>query len=504
MRFFNSARTYHQITKHSPEAVEAEYREVPFGKKAEVYKAYSRKPVYELPKNFNTEISDIEVALKNAGQFSRFHAFKNQSLNIEELSHLLYLVNGVNKVQYFPGHKIEFRSAPSAGAFYPTEIYLFATNVEGLDKGIYYFHPGLHQLVQLQKDDIETQLSKAVFGLKAIHNSAVTIFLTSVFSRNAWKFKHRSFRYCLLDAGYVAENLLISAAAKNLAVNLVGDFMDNEVNRLLDLEKGLEKTMLIASVGYKQGPMPRDEYEFSMPNDAGINEFTKDLDPVEFIYQQSKHYEATQFPTKVNVRFPFSWQSSPRIIRGKLFALPKPKKLDKKSTHEILEIRRSQHNFKMVPVSLEELSTILAASRSTADLYDFRVMHTLVGVNDVEGLEKGAYIYHPDINKLELVQSGDFRGDMSFYTLNQDIVFNSSAVIFFAVNFEDINLFSNRGYRYACINAGMYSENIYLSAVALEIGARGIGNFFDNLLNDFFMLRKPHENIIGGVAIGRI
>ena len=70
-------------------------------------------------------------------------------------------------------------------------------------------------------------------------------------------------------------------------------------------------------------------------------------------------------------------------------------------------------------------------------------------------------------------------------------------------DFEKINIFANRGYRYAHFNVGMLSENIYLTATALGLAVRGIGNFFDDSLNTFLRVREPHENVLGGVIVGR-
>jgi SagB-type dehydrogenase family enzyme len=75
--------------------------------------------------------------------------------------------------------------------------------------------------------------------------------------------------------------------------------------------------------------------------------------------------------------------------------------------------------------------------------------------------------------------------------------------IFFSADFDDIDIFSNRGYRYAHLNVGLLSENVYLTATALKLGVRGIGNFFDDNINSFFGVRDPQEKILGGVIVGR-
>jgi SagB-type dehydrogenase family enzyme len=156
-----------------------------------------------------------------------------------------------------------------------------------------------------------------------------------------------------------------------------------------------------------------------------------------------------------------------------------------------------------IALTQQELSEILHSTRQVPVLYNFPAHNTYLVANDVEGLENGAYKYHPDLHALEILRKGTYRGDISYLTLAQDAVFNCSVALFFSTDFNEINLFSNRGYRYAHFNVGMFSEAIYLVGTALDIGVRGIGNFFDDSLNTFFRVNEPDENILGGVIIGR-
>ena len=156
------------------------------------------------------------------------------------------------------------------------------------------------------------------------------------------------------------------------------------------------------------------------------------------------------------------------------------------------------------------LSTFKATARFSTWLY--RIAYNVFidnrkSVRHNESLENydfinGVYLYHPLKHQVELLKRGTFRGDLSYLTLGQDAVFNCSVSFFFSVDFEEINMFSNRGYRYAHFNVGMLSETVYLLATALGLGARGIGHFFDDNINSFFLVDEPNENILGGAIVG--
>jgi SagB-type dehydrogenase family enzyme len=123
-------------------------------------------------------------------------------------------------------------------------------------------------------------------------------------------------------------------------------------------------------------------------------------------------------------------------------------------------------------------------------------------VNDVEHLDNGLYAYFPKSHQIQMIKKGTFRGDISYLTLAQDAVFNCSVAFFFAVDFDEVDIFSNRGYRYAHFNIGMLSEAAYISGTAMGLAVRGISNFFDDEINNFFRLQKSSENILGGVIVG--
>lgn len=503
MRLFNSAREYHDKTKYTYDDVKFFYTEFATEPQPPTVKEYSGKPVIDLPKKFNTATENYFQAVKESKRFAGFRVLKNEPISMEILSHLLYLINGVTLVREFPTQKIFLRAAPSASGLYPTETYLIANKVNDLPIGLYYFHTRQHQLVQISDVDWQAIAETAGFGQKVLQDAPVLLFLTSVFSRNSWKFKKRAYRYCLMDAGYVGENITTAAAGLGLASNLVGDFIDDEVNKILGIDGFNEAALLIASVGQDAGALEEDRYTFGMiqPDKDLIDELYKSL--IQGIHKNSSHYAPGNNLVNVEVTLPRALPLRQKEAREDFVDLPAPISGKEKTVHEVIETRRSSHNFLRISITAEELSTLLSELRNVPLLYDHPAYFTYLVVNNVKGLENGIYLYRPENHKLEFLRRGTYRGDISYLTLAQDAVFNSSVALFFTTDFEDIDIFANRGYRYAHFNVGMLSENIYLTATALNLAVRGIGNFFDDSLNTFLRAHEPHENVLGGVIVGR-
>ncbi|MFZ0391774.1 MAG: SagB/ThcOx family dehydrogenase, partial [Calditrichia bacterium] len=501
MRFFGSAKTYHEHTKYNFDQVKSLYQEHLNEPRPSAIKEYPDKESVVLPKPATFKELSLPDVYSRSRKFADFSSLENTPVALQELSNLLYLTNGVTDVREFPSRKIYLRAAPSASGLYSTDIYVAAIRVNDLSTGIHYFNANNHQLLKIAEKNAADSLRPAAFDLSCM-DAPVILILTSNFLRNEWKFRERAYRYCLMDAGYVVQNLMVAAAALGLSVNLIGDFRDDDVNKLLQLNESGEACLLMAALGKRSGEPAQQQYRFSMhpQEDDYISAGESGLNQA--IHQKSKHYAAHEKPVSVEVHLPFhkkpeAWQGG-----GEETELPEPEQQPEKPAWQVIENRRSTHHFLRAPIKPGELSFLLNSLKQVPLLYNYPAVRAIVVIHEVEGVENGIYGFVPESNRLSLIKRGTFRGDISYLTLAQDAVFNCSAAVFFAVDFNQINLFSNRGYRYAHIDVGMLSECLYLSAGALGLGARGIGNFFDDSINSFFNL-SPEENVLGGVIIGR-
>ncbi len=502
MRLFNSAREYHEKTKYTFDDVKTAYHEIDSRSKPESRKSFPGKPRIDLPQAAGDTTETLQAAYRTSRQFGRFRMISDSPVSFEDVALLLHMCNGVTRARDFRTGKIFLRAAPTASGLYPVETYFFANHVKGLEQGIYYFSPEENCLIRIAERDIQKNIFEAGFQLQFLENAPLTIFFNSVFSRSSWKFRDRAYRYCLMDAGYIGENLVLGAASVGLSANLLGDFNDDEINRLLQIDGTDEAVVMMAVIGQDAGEYREGHYSFGMltPGEDHIGENETNL--TQKIHQKSGHSNSATNLTTVNVSFPFDRVPSKKVPGENLVDLPEPEKLLGKSVLKTISQRRSSYNFLRVSISLQELSIVLFNLRFVPVLYDYPAFFIYVVINDAQDTQNGIYLYHPDAHKLELLRAGTFRGDLSYLTLAQDAIFNCSAAIFFSTYFEDIDIFANRGYRYALFDTGMLGENIYLTSTSLGLAVRGIGNFFDDSINTFFKVREPHEKILGGVIIG--
>jgi SagB-type dehydrogenase family enzyme len=165
-------------------------------------------------------------------------SYAHAPLSLAEISQLLWAAQGITAEGYL-------RTAPSAGALYPLEIYLVAGDVEGLSPGIYHYRPQRHELVPVKKGDIRSELAEAALGQDCIANAAATLLFAAVYARTASKYGQRAERYVHMEAGHAAQNVSLEATALGLGTVTVGAFEDDRVLRVATLPESHDPIYLL-------------------------------------------------------------------------------------------------------------------------------------------------------------------------------------------------------------------------------------------------------------------
>jgi SagB-type dehydrogenase family enzyme len=162
--------------------------------------------------------------------------YENDSITLQDVSQMLWAAYGVTDTTTYVGFYL--RTAPSAGACYPFEIYLVAGKVQGLKTGVYKYFPITNSLKLLIDGDIRPQLCNAALKQKFIKNAPASIVWTAVFERTTKKYKERGReRYVCMDLGHSGENVYLQAESLNLGTCAIGAFTDSEIIKLFDLPK---------------------------------------------------------------------------------------------------------------------------------------------------------------------------------------------------------------------------------------------------------------------------
>jgi len=202
---------------------------------------------YILPAPRTDGSMSVERAL--ATRRSRRH-FQNRAITTQQLSQILWAAYGVTyPIPNHPNLRGGLRTAPSAGAMYPLEIYVIVGNVEGLAPGVYRYISGEHKLVKTITGDIRNQLSDAALGQRMIRDAPATVFFSAVFSRMTGRYGQRGRRYVYMEIGHSAQNIYLQAEALGLGTCAIGAFTDNRVRHVLQLPAN-EEPLYIMPIGY--------------------------------------------------------------------------------------------------------------------------------------------------------------------------------------------------------------------------------------------------------------
>lgn len=159
--------------------------------------------------------------------------FKDTPLTLAELGQLLWAAQGIT-------HPAGLRTAPSAGALYPLEVYAVTR------EATYRYDPAAHQLIVHARGDLRRPLYTVALMQDSILQAPVTIVITAVYARTAKKYgEERTPRYVALEVGHAAQNVLLQAVALDLGAVPIGAFLDDQVQQVLALPRDHQPLYLI-------------------------------------------------------------------------------------------------------------------------------------------------------------------------------------------------------------------------------------------------------------------
>lgn len=164
-------------------------------------------------------------------------SYTDQPLTIEEIGQLLWSAQGITD-------PAGFRTAPSAGALYPLEVYVITA------EGAYHYDPHRHNLSLHLQGDLRPALHIAALGQDSVLEGAVVIAISVVYERIEVRYgRERTPRYVYLEVGHAAQNLLLQAVALDLGAVVIGAFFDDQVKSILSLPAN-EHPIYLIPVGH--------------------------------------------------------------------------------------------------------------------------------------------------------------------------------------------------------------------------------------------------------------
>ncbi len=203
--------------------------------------------IFQLPDPILTSKVSVEEALQNRRSVREY---KTDALSLNQVSQILWAAYGINEPRSNPSFlRGGLKTAPSAGALFPLDIYLVCGNVDGLPAGIYKYISENHNLKLVSEGDVRKDLGKAALEQGFIEVAPISLVYVAIFKRTTQKYGERGReRYVCMDLGHSAQNVYLQAYALNLGTCAVGAFTDKMVSMVM-LLTDKEEPLYIMPVG---------------------------------------------------------------------------------------------------------------------------------------------------------------------------------------------------------------------------------------------------------------
>ena len=170
--------------------------------------------------------------------------YQATALQLSDISQLLWAAQGIT-------HPMGLRTAPSAGALYPLELYVVTGNVHDLAAGVYHYQADGHRLARMQSGDQRKPLAQAALAQTWVRDAAAVVVFAAVYDRTTRKYGQRGVRYVHMEVGHAAQNLFLQAESLGLATVVVGAFRDDELAGVLQLPADV-RPLVLMPVGRRQ------------------------------------------------------------------------------------------------------------------------------------------------------------------------------------------------------------------------------------------------------------
>lgn len=405
------------------------------------------------------------------------------------LSGVLGTAYGVTAQRKMGGELFRYRSVPSAGALYPAEIYLASPGGSDLPQGLYHYDIHTFSLTRLRDGNPMPALSRALWRTASLQQH-VSFLISGIYFRSAWKYLKRAYRYVLLDAGHLIENLVLSQKMFGMVDILDYDFDDDGLSRLVGLDP--KREACLACLHRREDPGTTG---------AGVPDASDRLPPLTEAEMSASQVSSReiQYPEIDAMARISSRTASPVEAPGEVIGVMDRDPVDWFPIEpltvpspavpfvEAVRRRRSSRNFKDKAISAEDFTRLLdlvcAPMAGPADKDDGWQPGLQVGflAGRLAGVDPGLYLVSRSERSYGLVSAGNYSRTVAEVCLDQTWLKFSSVQFLFMANLRALDdRWGPRGYRYAMMDAGRLAQRLYLGAAALGLGCCGIGALYDN------------------------
>lgn len=370
------------------------------------------------------------------------------------------------------------RANPSAGALYPVECYLAVIqDFVDLPSGIYYYHPLENNLYIIRQDAVCESLQSIFFEAPSLQHSELFIAYTGMYSRGVWRYKERTYRRMLLDAGHTVANTLEMCEYLGISVSLLGGFVDVELSELLELNPRDEVPLLGAALSLSS-PLSAIE----------IGQYAGEK-PLEAVKRISKS-ASLQFQQNTCESMVRTGEIPTPIGQSLLRPHYEPNSLP---IPDLIQNRRSAREFSGKQMALDDFTRILRFAYRQLEYCDWglcnKYLESYLIVLRIEDMLPGLYKLNPSSLAIQLLQEGDFQAQAYQICLGQELAASCCFLLIHTSHVSDlVQEYGDRGYRYINLEAGQIGQRINLISQHLGLGSSGIGGYFDDMTNEILDL----------------
>jgi SagB-type dehydrogenase family enzyme len=209
------------------------------------YKCYQRFRHIELPSKIEPLAMSLEEILVRRTSEREFCQIENAQL----LGRIVQLAASQHDRGRDPGFvRHPKRSYPSAGASYPLELYLLIQDpIQAFLPGVYHYCVLTDQLELIDEEQPRPVVRTAFNRARQLDNAVIAV-VTAVLGRITPKYGDRGYRYALLEAGHLGQNLALACAEAMVACCPLGGFLDEHISDLLHL-RSIEIPLYAFAIG---------------------------------------------------------------------------------------------------------------------------------------------------------------------------------------------------------------------------------------------------------------
>jgi len=492
------AEYYHERTKYDPQTIASKSKGLDWSQQPYPFKEYKIGQTFDLKPYLSRQ------TVPQKGDFWR------------RISRILGFSYGLTAKIATMGSPLYLRSAPSAGGLYPAEVYLISRGTEFLPAGLYSYQGQSHSLLLFWESDVWTNLQSACFWNPVLENTDIAVVTSAIFYRSAWRYEDRAYRRIFLDTGHLLGNIELSASINDYRAHLIGGFNDIQMNELLYLDSEKESVMTViplADLLNIRQNLPHSTTALPSATTTLYPEIT------EGELLNSLHRAtiiATDEKIEANIT-PSNWEDKynfPFCLKVSVTSRPVNWGEDLIDLESTILKRRSTRAYSGASLSLDELRALLHFTYQpqdyagqnldpNPDYFALDLLETFIAVSAVTGLEEGCYYYAPKAQELRQIRFKNFRQELHYLCLGQDLGRDAAAVVFHTADLSKaVAKYGDRVYRYLHADAGHLGQRLNLAAIHLGLGVSGIGGFFDDQVNE--VLGIPwDEAVIYITTLGR-